>query len=103
MKTAFKPAFLDWRSERTRLLVLIGFGIVAVFCVARFVVPTIYPDQTKVRTQFTAGTALPGAPARRGVHFGTLTKSSGERVRYAYVRIGSRVWIVERFITHSQP
>lgn len=102
MKASLHPASLDWRIQRVRLLALVWFGVVAVFCVARFAVPAIYPDRSKVRTQFSSGTALPGAAARPGLHFGSVTKPSGELTRYAYVRIGSRVWAFE-LVTSSQP
>ncbi|PYL00011.1 MAG: hypothetical protein DME19_06600 [Verrucomicrobia bacterium] len=87
--------------QMTRLLVLIFVGVVAVFCVARFAVPAIYPDQPRVRTRFSTGTAMPGAPARQGLHFGAATAASGEQTRYVYVRISSTVWVLE-FITPSQ-
>ena len=88
--------------QLARLLVLMLFGFVAIFWVARFAVPAIYPDQTKVRTRFTTGTALAGAAARPGLHFGAATAPSGEQTRYAYVRIGSKVWLLE-FVSTSQP
>jgi len=102
MKIAVQPTCLTCRVRLARLLVLILFGFVAILCVARFAVPAIYPDRTQVRTRFTTGTAMPGAAARPGLHFGSVTAPSEEQTRYVYVRIGSKVWLCE-LITTSQP
>jgi hypothetical protein len=95
MKTAVLPAFGHCKTQSTRLLALVLFGVVAIACVARFAVPAIYPDQARVRHRFSTGTAMPGAAARPGLHFGAMTAPSGEQTRYVYVRIGSRVWLLE--------
>jgi len=87
-----------------RLMALILFGISAVFWVAKFAVPAIDPEWAKLstHTQFTTCVAMPGAAARTGWHFETMTALSGEQTRYAYVRIDCKVWLFES-VTSSQP
>jgi hypothetical protein len=94
--------FPNNRVRLTRILALLFFGVIAVFCVARFAVPAIYDDPTKMRSRFTAGTALPGAPARPGLHFGSTIAPYGEETHYIYVRLGSQVWVYERITTSQQ-
>ena len=101
MKIPSDKAIPKSRVRAARLFALITFGVVAIFCVGWFVVPAIYPDSLKARTRFSSGTALPGAPARHGLHFGAAATPFGEQTRYVYVRISSRVWVLE-FIRPEQ-
>lgn len=94
MKTARQPAVLSCRKQLTRLLILLVIGAVAIFCVARFAVPAIYPVRGSVRTRFSSGTAMPGAAARPGLHFGAI-RSDFDRTCFLYLRIGSKVWLLE--------
>ncbi len=78
-----------------RLLILILFGVVVVWFVARFAVPAIYPEKVNARIQFSSGsTTAPGTAVRQGLHFGA-TASGFDRTRYVYFRIGNKVWVVE--------
>ena len=96
--------FPNSRVRLARLLALFFLGVIAVVCVARFAVPAICPDTTTVKNQFTTGTAMPGAAARPGLHFGSVTAPYDDQIqtRYVYLRIGSKVWLYERIST-SQP
>ena len=104
MRITDRPTSLTCRARAVRLLVLILVGFAAILYVALFAVPAICPDATKVRTKFTTGTVMPGATARPGLHFGSVTAPYDDQTqtRYVYVRFGSKLWLYECIAT-SQP
>ena len=101
MKTSSNIGIPSSRVRLARLLELLFFGVIAIFCVARVVVPAISPHTTTVRNEFTTGTAMAGAAALPGLHFGSVTAPYDDRIqtRYIYLRIGSKVWLYERTTT----
>lgn len=97
MKIPPDRVFPNSRDGKARLLAVLLVGIVAVLGVARFVVPAMYEGPTTVRSEFTAGTVMPGAPVRPGLHFESRTSpNNGEKTTWVYLRLGSKVWLYER-------
>jgi hypothetical protein len=95
MKAPREKITLGYRQSVARLIVLIVFGIVVIFCVARFAVPAIYPvEGGGFTTKFSSGTVMPGGAARPGLHFG-ISQTDAARTRYLYLRIGSKAWVFE--------